>query len=482
MLSFMHTSQAESVERQKDGSAFSSEEWENLLHRLPPYFAEMMLDEDKIKHLPEWKLACHVASSKTFSRSELLPRFLLYVCAQQLAGNGHEITEQRIGIEVFQRPRGYNPGEDNIVRNYARLLRKRLSDYFENEGARHTLRIEIPRGGYVPHFHRGLKDAGNHLRVSLQERSQTDEPAAAPFTPDMADEIIQASKTNHFAKRSAWVISLLLAAVIGCSVGALWSHNKEKSKAPAHALWTQLFQQNRNLMIVPPDSGLGILQNVTEQPVTLEDYASGKYLNADIAVTGLALDNENDLRKQRYTSMVGLKIATSLLQLPEFISNRSEIRDARDMSPEDFKNSNVILIGSVHTNPWVVLFEKNLNFKLVYTNKVDQSYIMNEAPIAGEQKIYRNGTNEKDNRTYGVIDYVANLHGNGHVLIIQGLNMAATQAAAETLFTQEAIRPALEKAKRADGSLQPFELLIETNSIVATAPSARILSMRISPS
>jgi hypothetical protein len=430
-------------------------------------------EEHKLRDSPEWQLACHVASSKTFARSELLPKFLLYVCAQQLAGNAHQITEQRIGIEVFQRPQGYNPGEDNIVRNYARLLRKRLADYFEREGAKHSLRIEIPRGGYVPRFWPGAQGAG--------DKADSLDTSLMPHEADIVDQSAPAS-----SPRNIRIASLLLVAILGLLAGILlrpvWLKNTERPVSPAHILWIQLFQQNRNLMIVPPDSGLGILENITGHQVSLEDYASGRYLNTDIPVPGLATDNHKDLRRQRYTSMAGLKITSSLLQIPEFIPNRSEIRDARDMSPEDFKSSNVILIGSVHANPWVGLFEKGLNFKLTYTDRVDQSYIVNENPIGAEEKIYRNGEDGKENRTYGVIDYLPNLHNSGHVLIIQGLNMAATQAAAELLSNRDAIQPALDKAKRADGSLDRFELLLETNSIVATAPSARILSIRVYPS
>ena len=43
-----------------------------------------------------------------------------------LTGRDSELTEQRIGEWVFERPEGYRPGDDNIVRNYARLLRQRL--------------------------------------------------------------------------------------------------------------------------------------------------------------------------------------------------------------------------------------------------------------------------------------------------------------------------------------------------------------------
>src|ERR1700683_1083428 len=99
-----------------------------------------------------WEFAQRIASSEIFARSEFLPKFLLYICDRQLSGRTHEITEQQIGERVFGRPAGYSPGEDNIVRNYAGQLRKRLEVYYEGVGKDDDVCISIPRGGYVPVF------------------------------------------------------------------------------------------------------------------------------------------------------------------------------------------------------------------------------------------------------------------------------------------------------------------------------------------
>ncbi len=109
-------------------------------------------DSEKLLSRPEWQLACRVVASKRLCKSELLQKFLLYVCEQYLLGRSDQITEQRIGTQIFNRSTDYNPGEDNIVRSYARLLRKRLEEYFEGEGRNEPVRIDIPRGGYVPVF------------------------------------------------------------------------------------------------------------------------------------------------------------------------------------------------------------------------------------------------------------------------------------------------------------------------------------------
>src|ERR1700749_4519874 len=111
-----------------------------------------MGDPLPLSALPEWQLVLRIAASRGFSKSELLKKFLLYVCERSLTDDAQEITEQRIGIRIFGRMEGYDPGEDNIVRSYARTLRKRLDAYFAGEGAGETLRVLIPRGGYVPVF------------------------------------------------------------------------------------------------------------------------------------------------------------------------------------------------------------------------------------------------------------------------------------------------------------------------------------------
>src|SRR5579862_6363952 len=83
---------------------------------------------------PRWQLARRIALSEGFSRSRLLQDFLLYIVDRELSGRTDDITEQQIGVRVFGRAEGYDSNEDNIVRGYARNLRKRVDEYFADEG------------------------------------------------------------------------------------------------------------------------------------------------------------------------------------------------------------------------------------------------------------------------------------------------------------------------------------------------------------
>jgi hypothetical protein len=74
------------------------------------------------------------------------------VCRCALDNKPEGATEQQVGICVYDRPPGYNPNEDNIVRSQARLLRLKLEHHFANEGKDEAIMITIPKGRYLPAF------------------------------------------------------------------------------------------------------------------------------------------------------------------------------------------------------------------------------------------------------------------------------------------------------------------------------------------
>ena len=61
---------------------------------------------------------------------------------------------------------------------------------------------------------------------------------------------------------------------------------------------------------------------------------------------------------------------------------------AREFTADSVKRDNVILIGSRKSNPWVDLFTEQMNFLVKYDAKLDQSYVENLHPRAGEQAMY----------------------------------------------------------------------------------------------
>jgi eukaryotic-like serine/threonine-protein kinase len=93
-----------------------------------------------------------VLASRPFQDAELLKQFLSYSVKRTLAGEGDQLKEYRLGVDVFNRKTSFDPRLDPVVRMAARRLRTKLHDYYDNEGAHDPIRIEIPKGGYAASF------------------------------------------------------------------------------------------------------------------------------------------------------------------------------------------------------------------------------------------------------------------------------------------------------------------------------------------
>ncbi|MGH9722606.1 MAG: hypothetical protein ACRD8O_20540, partial [Bryobacteraceae bacterium] len=92
-------------------------------------------------------------ASRGFQGSQTLSRFLRYAVEQTLEGRSDRLKEYTLGVEVLGRPDRFDPRTDAIVRIQASRLRAKLAAYYRAEGAVEPIRIELPRGSYVPEFH-----------------------------------------------------------------------------------------------------------------------------------------------------------------------------------------------------------------------------------------------------------------------------------------------------------------------------------------
>jgi TolB-like protein len=91
-----------------------------------------------------------ILSSPGFAASERPSRFLSYIVEQAL--EGHHLKETVLGVEVFGRKPTYDPRLDGVVRVEAVKLRARLKEYYQGEGRQDPIRIDLPKGGYLPSF------------------------------------------------------------------------------------------------------------------------------------------------------------------------------------------------------------------------------------------------------------------------------------------------------------------------------------------
>jgi len=434
---------------------------------------------------PRWQLALRIAASRSLGRSQLLSDFLLYIVDRSIQGRTNLITEQQIGVIVFGRTEDYDSNDDNIVRSYARKLRKRIDDYFATEGRDETLRLEIPRGGYAPIFSEQLiaqsetkPPAIDSQAITLQDATDTLRPSSDPIgllsLPTLDSRLTIAARLAP-----AMVVALLIGLALGVGATLLLSTRQPLSpeEAVSHSLWRQLFSKDRDTFIVPSDDGLVIMQRLIERPLPLTSYVNGSYRTAAKTDTPGAAEIFK-LGGRRFTSVADLDFATHLAQLKEVVPGRMMIRYARDLRMDDLRTGNAILIGSDESDPWIELFRSQLHFCFRFESDPDKpSGFVNLHPRVGEAQVYT--TKGQEEQTYGIIAYLPNLTNNGHVLIIAGLNTAGTQAAAAFLLDPSSMMQPLKQARAAHGDLQPFELLVGAGNVATNASTPHIILERI---
>ena len=89
-------------------------------------------------------------ASVDFDASPRSREFLRHVVEETMAGRAEKLSQVEIALRVFKRPDGFDPGLDPIVRIQAVRLRRSLERYYLLSGHDDPVRIELPRGGYVP--------------------------------------------------------------------------------------------------------------------------------------------------------------------------------------------------------------------------------------------------------------------------------------------------------------------------------------------
>lgn len=94
-----------------------------------------------------------ILASPEFSSSQRLSAFLDFVTGHALTNRADELKEYLIAVEVYGHKPDYDPQAKSTVRVEASRLRNRLREYYEKTGRNDPVRIEIPKGSYVPVFH-----------------------------------------------------------------------------------------------------------------------------------------------------------------------------------------------------------------------------------------------------------------------------------------------------------------------------------------
>lgn len=396
-------------------------------------------------------LAARIAASRLFERAARSRELLHYLVEQALAGR-REIHEQDIGVEVFARERGFDTGHDTIVRVQVAQLRKKLEQYFAEEGKDEPFLLEIARGSYRP---------------VLQPRPV---PAVVEIAPS--------------AKPSRWLTPVLSAAVVILGVLSAYLGLRQSSTPPRDAagepseavaaLWRTVFPPRQAAHVVLADFGVVLLQEVLNQEFTLEEYAA--QLDLEILRSAPLSPDLRDLlaslRRRSITSLADVELVRHLTSVLPEGGPQLSIITSRDFNIRALNTGNTLLFGGPRSTPMVKLVAKDLDFTVEYDPAARNPFARNRNPQPGEAATYAVTPSE----TYAVVALVRNPTKSGRVLILSGLETVGSEAAIRLVTTEKLLAPVWAKLDtKAQGE---WEILLRSRRIGGAPQETQVVAIR----
>ena len=453
-------------------------------------------------------LVDRVAASQELRRAARLRSFLLYVVEQTLKSGAGSIREQEIGAAVFGRPDSYDTGVDNIVRVNATELRKRLEHYFAGEGAAETTMIEIPRGSYAPVFRRRESTTASTeepvvpptAETALSPPDATPEPSASPsavlpIEVPFADAVPHRRITDRpriWVWQAATSLLLLVCLVLVFRESLLTRPAESWKHSPAlRRFWSEFFSADKAAGgptdIVLADTSVALAEDILQRSISLNEYVNYSYKRLAESPT-LSTDKREALALvlERNNGSIGdFRVAQQLMTL-EADPARLQLKFAREYTAQAARHSNLVLIGSRKSNPWVDLFAERLNFDFQYDPARHRTSILNHKPQMGEQATYEEAeqaspqaSSEPQTQGYGVIACMPSLNGKGRVLILEGTDSQATAATGDFMTSEDAL--AAFERKLPPGPIPFFEVLLRTSQLSGTPLHADVVAYRVYP-
>jgi adenylate cyclase len=100
-----------------------------------------------------------ILASPEFHATDRQREFLRFVVTETMVGRSGDIKGYTVATQVFGRSEDFDQATDPIVSIQANKLRRALERYYLTAGKHDPIRIDIPKGTYVPAFHRQTETA-----------------------------------------------------------------------------------------------------------------------------------------------------------------------------------------------------------------------------------------------------------------------------------------------------------------------------------
>jgi len=236
----------------------------------------------------------------------------------------------------------------------------------------------------------------------------------------------------------------------------------------------------QRLTVVVPDANVQLYQRLTGHTVSLQDYLQHRFAQSTALrqISPAFANSATDLFQSSITESFVLDVIPRFAQVvpAAYLS----IRNPDSLSMKDFQKDNTVLISGPYGDPWVQLFDRDLNFQIEPNDGIRGAHILDRNPKELERREYYNFVDKSTTTvSYARVAYLAGLTAGTHVLLAGGPHIASTEAACLFLTRPESIALLRERFHTtSDRQLPYFELLIEARALGNAPWEMRILTSR----
>ncbi|HEY7179900.1 MAG TPA: hypothetical protein VIC84_00710 [Blastocatellia bacterium] len=399
------------------------------------------------------------------------------ICDYHLAGKGKEINEHLIGLEVYERSDRYSPAEDPVVRVAAHDIRKRLEQYYLHEGRNDQVRLEIPIGSYEPVF---------KLASDIPAETET-HSAGAQAPAEIKDRNAQLAQLENGRRKSrlAWTIGALAAvAIIVLAIG-VW-RKKQTQLVTAEQdiygpVWGPFFKSQDPTIQVLSNPAVYVLVNKTDPDILSKNSVDlskegSKELSDLLKQSGQSEPEYVVPPKLRLSpvSHTGIGEAIAAHLITGLFRSRSlgiTLKQSRNLTGEDLKDRNLIMLGGRWSNAWAGKMPVKEEF--YFTPQIS---IANPKPHPGEESEYRTTFDEQTGQIledYALITVKPSAQTKNVIMALEGLRGVGTGAAAELITNNVYLAEINQRLRRlagSDGLPHYYQILLkaEVDNNVAT--------------
>lgn len=342
-----------------------------------------------------------ILQSPGFRTSKRSQEFLRYIVSTSLDGRFDELRERVIGFQVFQRLPDYDTGEHSIVRVKANELRKRLAQFYSEQGEQSVVQIHLPKGSYTPEY-RWLEVEGSQPVVEVEEKAAE------------AD-----THTWLWAICGFVLVSLLCAATWHFARGMIVPSVVER-------FWQPVLRDGNAPILC---AGSPEIWKLNDAPASQGELPS-------------TIPSSEFMRDVNH--YVGWGDAVALTQLSAFFARHDKdasVRLADDVSFSELSHSPVVLIGA-RSNSWTMQLANSMRF--VFDRSDGTSVIRDKT--TGKVWKFQPGTPSTPSIDYVVLSRIFESKTGRMVVLAAGLSHYGTEAAGKILTDSSSLQKALRNA------------------------------------